>query len=227
MNNKAPQKNFFFILMALGFAINAKAQECLPEVVVTGYSPPSGPDFAPIIIAPIANLYPPNPPTPTTSPGGKFSANPNAHTNCTTKTLTNAIDAGSSSAVSQPQNTSLAIPMRYQNPIDIVNNSSVGASYGGTNGPAGFMVFPNLAAGTNAALKSLSGYAQKGMSVYGVIATWAPTSINPSTLNNTLLGLGIDAGTASHTLLSSLTAAQLLQVIAAFSWQEGFKPAGC
>jgi len=89
------------------------------------------------------------------------------------------------------------------------------------------MVFPNYAAGTNAAMKSLANYAQSGTTITGLINTWAPPSINPTTLGNVLSALGITQAMADATALSSLTSNQQLQVIAAFAWQEGFKPSGC
>jgi hypothetical protein len=195
--------------------------QCIEEVVVTGYQ--NWPDY---IIVLWANLYPLTPPQ-NSGPAGAYSANPNAHTNCTTSTLSKAQGQGTHSTPSQPNNTSLAIPMRYANPIDIANGSSIGASYGGTNGSAGFMIFPNYAAGANAAMASLGNYAKKGFSIAGLINTWAPPTINPNAMANTLSDLGVTPAMASSTALSSLTSNQQLQIVAAFAWQEGFKPSGC
>jgi hypothetical protein len=44
---------------------------------------------------------------------------------------------------------------------------------------------------------------------------------------NTLSDLGVTPAMASSTALSSLTSNQQLQIVAAFAWQEGFKPSGC
>jgi hypothetical protein len=195
--------------------------QCIAEVVVTGYQ--NWPDY---IIVLWANLYPLTP-SQGSGPGGAYSAKPTAHTNCTTGALSSSQEKGNTSTPSQPNNTSLAIPMRYANPIDIANGSSIGASYGGTNGPAGFMIFPNYAAGANAAMASLGNYAKKGFSIAGLINTWAPPSVNPNAMANTLSGLGITPAMASATALSSLTSNQQLQILAAFAWQEGFKPSGC
>jgi len=209
------------LLVVLLGATRAVHAQCVEEIVVTGYQ-----NWPAYIIIPWANLYPLTP-IQGGGPGGAYSANPNAHTNCTTTTLSKAQGQGNASTASQPNNTALAIPMRYANPIDIANGSSIGASYGGTNGAAGFMVFPNYAAGTNAAMKSLANYAQSGTTITGLINTWAPPSINPTTLGNVLSALGTTQAMADATALSSLTSNQQLQVIAAFAWQEGFKPSGC
>jgi hypothetical protein len=89
------------------------------------------------------------------------------------------------------------------------------------------MIFPNYASGTNAAVQSVAGYAANNFTVAGLINAWAPVSTNPTTYNNTLSALGITASMAGATKLSKLTAQQILQIIAAFAWQEGYKPTGC
>jgi hypothetical protein len=193
----------------------------MPTVVITGYLQ---------ITVPVVDYYAyefTTTPIAGAGPGGVYSANPNAHTNCVADTLANAQHNGSQSTPSQPTNTSLAIAMRYANPIDITNNSSVGAANGGVNGSGGFMIFPNYAAGTNAAVQSVANYAQRGYTIAQLVGVWAPPNINPTTYNNTLAGLGISSSMANSTQLSMLTATQILQLIAAFAWQEGFKPAGC
>jgi hypothetical protein len=209
-------------LLMLGLmAAGAASAQCLPEVVVTGYY-----YFDIQVIVPLATDYPP-PVAGGSGPGGAYSAHPSPHTNCVAGQLSNAQDLQKASTPSQPNNTALAIPLRYANPIDISNGSPIGASYGGSNGSAGFMVFPNLADGANAAVKSAENAANAGHTISWLIDTWAPPSINSNAFPNTLSDLGITAAMANSTYLSSLTATQLLQVVAAFSWQEGFKPAGC
>ncbi|MFT3907180.1 MAG: hypothetical protein QM718_12795 [Steroidobacteraceae bacterium] len=200
---------------------SAHADTCIEQVTVYGYQ-----EWPTLIIVPWADLSPLTPVS-GTGPAGAYSANPTTHTKCTTSVLATAQESQSSSPASQPTNTSLAIPLRYANPIDIANGSSVGAAYGGTNGSAGFMVFPNYAAGANAAMKSLANYAAAGYSIYSLINTWAPSSVNPNAMTNTLTDLGITSALASSTLLSSLTSNQQMEIIAAFAWQEGFKPSGC
>lgn len=220
MKIKSIFRSVFISILLLATSVHAQ-EECIQTVVITGY-------YQKLII--IITSFAGNfvlVPTSGSDPGGTYSANPNGHTNCVADTLANAQQNGSMSTPSQPTNTSLAIPMRYANPIDIVNGSAIGAANGGVNGSAGFMVFPNYAAGTNAAVQSVAGYAQRGYTVAGLIQTWAPPSINPNTYNNVLSALGISNSMANATQLSMLTSAQILQIISAFAWQEGFKPAGC
>jgi hypothetical protein len=130
---------------------------------------------------------------------------------------------------SEDPRTPLPGTSAYDNPIDIPNGSPLGASYGAVNGSAGFMVFPSLAAGIYAANASSGNYIQQNanLTITGLINIWAPPSVNPNAVANTLSGLGISASTANATKLSVLTASQLEQFVAAFAWQEGFKPSGC
>jgi hypothetical protein len=191
--------------------------QCIPEIVVNGYQ-----NWPTPVIEPIAIDYPETP-----NAALVYTANPTAHTTCTTTKLSSAVESGQLSTPSQPTNTALAIPLRYANPIDISNGSPVGTSHGGVSGAAGFQVFPYLANGTTAAVASAGNYAASGTTITGFVNALAPPSINPNALANTLTDLGITAATAGTTFLSSLTATQILQVIAAFAWQEGFKPTGC
>ena len=209
-----------FALAALS-SQSAFSQECVQTVEVKGYA--YTPDFIPIDDA---QLYPINPPA-GHGPAGAYSASPNQHTNCSSGAMNTAMRQGDKSSPSQPTNTALPIPVRYANPIDISNNSPIAPTYGGVNGAGGFVVFPNLAKGVNAALASVGTYAQNGYTISQLVNTWAPPASNPNTMNNFLSALGITSGTASATSLSSLTSEQLMQVIAAFTWQEGFKPPGC
>jgi hypothetical protein len=196
--------------------------QCEPQVVIVeGYAIYDIP-----VITIVADDYATTP-VAGGGPGGVYSASPNAHVNCTANTLGQALNQGGTSTASQPNNTNLAIPLRYANPIDIPNNSPLGAKNGGINGSAGFMVFPNFAAGTNAALASVSNYAAQGYTIYSIVNTWAPPTINPNTMSNVLSSLGISQSTASATMLSELTSTQLFQLVGAFGWQEGFKPSGC
>lgn len=161
--------------------------------------------------------------------GGAYSANPTANTTCTTAALSRAQLRGFQSNPSQPNNISLNVPVRYANPIDIINGSPLGFDYGATNGAAGLMVFPNIADGTNAAIASATFYAGKGYSITELVNAWAPPSV-PSNVNampNTLSDLGMTQSMANDTILKDLTSSQLLQVIGAFAWQEGYKLPGC
>jgi len=72
---------------------------------------------------------------------------------------------GVNSTPPDPNNTSLSIDIRMDNPISIVNGSPVGVSFGGTNTSTGFMQFPNLAAGVNAAMASAQNYAVQGFTI--------------------------------------------------------------
>jgi len=195
--------------------------ECVQTVEVKGYY--YVPDYIPM---PDAQYFP-QVVAGGSGPAGAYSAHPNSHTNCSSGAMNNAMRNGDKSTPSQPTNTALPIPVRYSNPIDISNNSPIAASYGGVNGSAGFIVFPNLAKGTEAALASVGTYAQSGYTISQLVNTWAPPSSNPNTMSNFLSALGITQAMANATSLSSLTSEQLMQVIAAFTWQEGFKPSGC
>ena len=119
------------------------------------------------------------------------------------------------------------LPVADGNPIDIVNGSSVGYNFGAVNGPNGFMIFPNWADGINAAAQSLRNYAQSGTTIEQLINIWAPPKTNPNAMANTLSDLGMTESMAGATYLSDLTASQVIQFIAAFAWQEGFKLQGC
>ena len=196
-------------------------QECVQTVVVTGYA--NVPAYIPIDDAQLYPTYP----IPATRPGGAYAANPNQHTNCSSAAMDAAMKAGDKSSPSQPTNTALPIPVRNANPIDISNGSPIAAQYGGVNNSSGFVVFPNLAKGVNAALASVGTYAQNGYTVSGLVNAWAPPASNPNTMANFLSALGITQSAANATSLSTLTSEQLMQVIAAFTWQEGFKPPGC
>ena len=91
------------------------------------------------------------------------------------------------------------------------------------------MIFPTLANGIWAANASAGNYAlSPTLTITNLVNTWAPPSDNnPHAMSDTLSGLGISASMASATSLSALTASQFEQVVAAFAWQEGYKPAGC
>jgi hypothetical protein len=211
------------VIIATGLA-NAD-EGSLPEIVVQGYQDAPWPWLAPF--ADDSPLVPPQ----TSAPGGAYSASPNAHVNCTVGVLRSA--ENSNGAISptnpapQPTNTSLPIPIRYDNPINIGNGSKIGAQYGAINGASGQMVFPSLAAGIWAANDSMGNYAISGYSITQLVNAWAPPSSNPNAMSNTLSGLGISASMASATLLTDLTASQAEQLVAAFAWQEGYKPSGC
>jgi len=142
----------------------------LPEAVVTGYY-----DNSFWWMAEFADYYPTSPIF-GSGPGGEYSAQPTAHTNCVVNNLDAADKEGiyGDSPPSQPNNMSLPIPIRQANPIDIVNGSPVGASYGGVNTYTAFMTFPNLADGTWAAITSAKTYATKGATITELINIWAP-----------------------------------------------------
>jgi hypothetical protein len=90
------------------------------------------------------------------------------------------------------------------------------------------MIFPSLAYGIWAANASAGNYSQAGYSISDLINKWAPvTDSNPNALSTTLSVLGITQDMADETSLIDLTSSQFMQVIAAFAWAEGFKPAGC
>jgi hypothetical protein len=217
-----PQKLAKLALLVMIFsATHSVRAQCIEEIVVEGYR-----DWPDRIIILWAELYPTIPLT-GSGPGGAYSANPTAHTNCTATTLSTAQEAGTSSTPSQPNNLLLPLPLRNANPVDIVNGSPSGIAYGGVNSASGFMVFPNYAAGANAAMKSVGRYAASGTTIAGLVNAWAPPSVNPNAMANTISDLGITQAMANSTPLSSLTSNQQLQVVAAFGWQEGFKPAGC
>jgi hypothetical protein len=217
---RAKSAIFLLVIAALLSPHRAYAQ-CFTEESIGGYQ--YWPD---LIITPFSTLYPKTPPG-GTGPAGAYSANPNTHIKCTTQKMSDAQYQGINSAPPQPNNTALAIPLRLDNPVDIVNASTYGAQNGGTPTSTGFMSFPHLANGVNASVASAGHYAAAGYTILGLINVWAPPQDNPNAVANTLSGLGISTTIAGTTHLSALTSTQLLQVIAAFGWQEGFKPTGC
>ncbi|GGA30343.1 hypothetical protein GCM10010981_19190 [Dyella nitratireducens] len=87
----------------------------------------------------------------------------------------------------------------------------------------------------NAAIASVSTYAAAPSpnspdsiyTVYDLVNTWAPVSVNPNAMANFLSTLGMSQAMAQSTKLTDLSTGEMLDVIAAFAWQEGFKPAGC
>lgn len=160
-------------------------------------------------------------------PAGVLSATPSGHTSCTAEIMNQQVDLGFQSQPSDPTDTSLPIPVADANPIDIVNGSPVGYDFGGVNGPNGFMVFPNWADGINAASHSLINYANQSYTIEQLINVWAPPQLNPNAMSNTLGDLGMTESMAGATYLSDLTGSQVIQFIAAFAWQEGFKLQGC
>jgi hypothetical protein len=203
------------------------ADENLPEVIVQGYQ------YAPF---PWLTAYAGDSDTTPkggSGPGGAYSANPNTHVNCAVNKLSAAINSngtiGPANPAPQPDNTALNVPVRYDNPIDVTSTQPVCARYGGSAGSKGFCVFPSLAAGGWAASYSAGNYAIAGYSITGLIDVWAPPNLpgNENALSTTLSVLGISPALGQSTLLTDLTASQLMQVIAAFAWQEGYNPSGC
>jgi hypothetical protein len=203
----------------------AHGDESLPEIVIQGYQD--------VPVAWWSDFAESSPETPGggSGPGGAYSANPSAHVNCSVHKLASAINSngkiGPANPAPQPNNTSLPIPIRYDNPIDIVGSSSICSRYGGYTGSTGFCVFSSLADGVYAANYSSGNYAAAGYTITGLINAWAPPAQNPNAMSNTLSLLGITANMASSTLLTQLTATQATQVNAAFAWQEGYQPSGC
>jgi len=185
--------------MGAGFAGSARAQICPDEMTVFGYQ-----YWGQLILVYWANGYPYYP-AGGNGPGGAYSANPNAHANCTATTLSDAMAQGTASPPSSPGNSSLAIPMRNANPINISNGSSIGFSYGGVNDSSGIMLFPNYAAGTNAAMESISAYANRSYTISMLINAWAPPASNPNAMAVTLSVLGISQSLADSTFLAGLT----------------------
>ena len=203
---------------------HAQVNETLPTIQVPGYY---FDDFTWAQYFGFNFVYPT--PSAGTGPGQAYSANPNSHCNCTANTLSTAQQQQSKSSPSNPNNTSLAVPLAYANPIDVSNGSSFGTQNGGHNGTrgcgSGCMIFPNLSDGVNAAQASVEYYSGKGYSITQLINAWSNNS--STALSTTESVLGISPSMASATSLSSLTSSQIMQVIAAFAWQEGFKPSGC
>ncbi len=214
---RKPTREELALLIGSVIATGVLAQDELPEVTIEGYQLYA--DLLPVVFA---DNYSPSPAL-TTTPGGAYSANPSATVNCATLFMAVSMSQGAQSAPSQPSNTSLNIPNRYANPIDITYTSTMASLYGATQASNGFAIFPNMSQGVNAAIYSATQYAISNYSITQLVNAWAPPSINPNSLSNVLSGLGISATMASDTTLASLTSEQLLQVIAAFAVQEGFK----
>ena len=159
--------------------------------------------------------------------GTPATLNANGHTNCVTAVLEGAHSEGDSSTPAS-QSASQPIPIAYANPINVANGSQLESIYGGVNGTRGnTVIFPNLAAGFNAAKLSLSAAGLNGKTVSFIINKWAPSTQNPNAMPNTLAGMGMSQADADNTLVSQLNEGQKDQLIGAFAWQEGFKPTGC
>jgi len=225
---RKPSKRELGLLVGVVIATGlAHGDENLPEVVIQGYR------YVPVAWWTDYGDGSPLTPSGGSGPGGAYSANPNSHVNCAVKKLAAAINSdgtiGPANPAPQPNNTALNVPVRYDNPIDIANNQPVCAKYGGVSGSAGFCVFPSLAAGAWAASYSAGNYAIAGASITALIDDWAPPNLpgNENALSTTLSVLGISPATAQSTQLTDLTATQLMQVITAFAWQEGYNPSGC
>lgn len=168
-------------------------------------------------------------PSPGGGPGQINSATPTAHTHCVANTFAQALRDGSSSTPSDPNNTSLALPMRTMNPIDMPYTSFT-QGYGAVSSTGGVAIFPNLNAGLSAAIASANNYAWDNNATYTItdlVNTWAPASVNPDALSNTLQALGMTSTMASSTKLAYMTRGEMIELMAAFAWQEGFKPSGC
>jgi hypothetical protein len=223
---RKPSKRELGILVGMVIATGlAHGDEGISEIVVQGYQ------YEPFQwVDTFANDFNTTPDA-GSGPAGAYSANPTTHVNCTVNNLRAAENSngsvGPGNPAPQPNNMALSIPLRYDNPIDIPNGSSLGKQYGAVNGSAGFMIFPSLANGIWAANVSEGNLAAAGKSITDLVNTWAPPGDNPNALSNTLSGLGISATLASETSLIDLTASQVEQVVAAFAWQEGYKPSGC
>lgn len=211
------------VVIATGLA---HGDENLPEVTITGYQ------YTPFDwLSQFAGDSPANPPA-GSGPAGAYSAKPTAQTNCVVKKLSAAINTngtiGPNNPAPQPNNTSLPVPIRYDNPIDIIAASSLCSKYGGTpgnNGKPAICIFPSLTAGIWAANYSLGNYAVANYTITQLINVWSDN--NPNAMSNTLIGLGISASMANSTYLIDLTASQVNQLVAAFAWQEEFQPSGC
>jgi hypothetical protein len=120
--------------------------------------------------------------------------------------------------------------MAYANPIDVSNGNSLGTANGGISGTRGspaMMIFPNVAKGWLTAKASYAVQAHAGRTVVDLINKWAPPTDNPNALTNTLVGFGMSPTVASTTRLDQLNDGQADQLMAAFTFQEGFKPSGC
>jgi hypothetical protein len=207
-------------VIATGASIGpVHSQEQLPPVQVQGY-------ILLVYAMPQNNGWNLGPLAPTsgTGPGDANSASPNAHVQCTANYMAAQLRLGASSSPPQPNNTSLAIPIRADNPIDIAYGAPVaGNSEIGNVG--GFAEFSNLWIGISVAQDSLSQYTLQYYTITQLINQWSNNS--STALSNTLSGLGMSSTIAADTKLVDLTTAQDLQIIAAFAWQEGFKPSGC
>lgn len=206
-------------VIVTGVALSQSTE--LPPVTVTGYA------YDIYSIPPAGFWGGPQEPQAGYGPAQINSAGPTAHTVCTANTLSAALRDGNSSYTSQPNNTSWSLPHRTANPIDIAAGSSIAKNWGSTSSVDGVAVFPNIYDGTQAAIVSANTYASAGGTIYSLINTWAPPPTNPNAMTNTLADLGMTLSMAQATQLSALSDGEILEVIAAFAWQEGYKLPGC
>lgn len=221
---RRPSKTELALLVGTVIAtgmVNAQQDE-MPEVDIYGYQ-----FYFSIFPLNFANEYVSTTPAANAKPGGGYSATPNSHVQCTANVMVENMAAGADSTPSNPSNASLAIPLRYANPINIVYSSTYAAGFSATKASNGFAIFPNYAIGINAAIYTTNVYLLKDYTITDLVNAWAPSAVNPNALSNTLSGLGISSSVADATSLSQLTGEQIIQVIAAFAWQEGFKVPTC
>jgi len=88
----------------------------------------------------------------------------------------------------------------------------------GSLGPDGRLKFLS-------AFASFTAQAENGGTISSLVNTWS--NHDATAMSNFLSNMNMTQATANATKLSSLDAAQALQVVAGFAWQEGFKPPGC